>query len=566
VSFRRLISLGAVSLLLAAACTGQSPPLRPERTDGERPRNGGPIPREYRPFVRTACGLPQTWLQRIWRGYLPGRSGELEILPRQPNFVGSGLPHVGPWEFVERVPMFWYGPGFIRAQGAVDRPVTSAGIAPTQAELLGYEHRFPDGQPMTEALLPEGDRAEPPRIILTLVWDGAGRNVLSEWPDAWPNLRGLMREGTWFENATVGSSPTSSAQIHATIGTGAFPRRHGLVGHSLRTQNGDIIAPWRDGPGQLLLPTLADLYDQAMGNEPIVGGLGTAAIQLGFLGHGAAREGGDRDLAVLREAKNAETLAAEGGRWNLDEDLRAFYEFPEYANDLPSLRQYRLELDAADGARDGRWLGHAFSDDLLQRGFHTPARIPYQTRLIEEVIEREGFGADEVPDLLFLNYKVIDYVGHTWTLNGPEMRDTLRTQDEYLPALVEALDRAAGEGRWAMLLTSDHGSTPSPDVSGAFRISSAAVHSAVNSFDSDGDDTPVAETVKQTEIFVNEAELEENGFTLADVAERLMELTQQETVIPGDPIRDPNAKVFAAAFPSELLEALPCLAETRGRE
>ena len=27
--------------------------------------------------------------------------------------------------------MFWYGPGYIRAQGEVDRPVTLAGIAPT---------------------------------------------------------------------------------------------------------------------------------------------------------------------------------------------------------------------------------------------------------------------------------------------------------------------------------------------------------------------------------------------------------------------------------------------------
>ncbi len=62
-------------------------------------------------LVHAACALPHQWLLRTWRGWSPDRSPELQIVPREPDFVGSGLPHVGPWDYVQDVPMLWYGPG-----------------------------------------------------------------------------------------------------------------------------------------------------------------------------------------------------------------------------------------------------------------------------------------------------------------------------------------------------------------------------------------------------------------------------------------------------------------------
>ena len=45
------------------------------------------------------------------------------------------------------------------------------------------------------------------------------------------------------------------------------------------------------------------------------------------------------------------------------------------------------------------------------------------------MIRREGFGADDVPDLLYLNFKEIDYVSHVWSMNSPEMLDAVVAQD-----------------------------------------------------------------------------------------------------------------------------------------
>ena len=103
-------------------------------------------------------------------------------------------------------------------------------MAPTTGELIGFPFDAPDGHVLHDALVPA---AAPPKLVVTVIWDGAGRDVLSAWPDDWPYLRSLIPQGAWYEKAEVGSSPPSTAQIHATIGTGAFCHNHGSRGAPL---------------------------------------------------------------------------------------------------------------------------------------------------------------------------------------------------------------------------------------------------------------------------------------------------------------------------------------------
>jgi hypothetical protein len=555
----RLFARALIAILLVGACSTSSGTV-PNPTTASP--SSLPAPEILGgELAQRVCELPNEWLLRIWHGYLEGRSAELQVLPKRPNFLGQGIPHAGPWDFVQDVPMFWYGPGHIEEVGAVRAPVTLADVAATQGALVGSSFQAPDGRPLTEAFVE--DPSEPPRLVVTLIWDGAGRNVLALWPKEWPNLRRLIPNGAWFDNASIGSSPSSSAQMHAEIGTGAFPQHHGIVGHYFRL-GGEIVKAWRRGPSDFLVPALPDVYDLETDNRAIIGMLGTVAIQMGLIGHGSAWEGGDNDLVVLRTAPGAETLGAEGVTWNLPEGLRELYRFPEYANDFPPLSSYFPEIDRMDGKADGRWRGHDFESDEVQQGFHTPARIPYQTRLIQEVIERERFGMDEVPDLLFINYKLIDEIGHRFTINNLEMKDSIRVQDQYLPVLVDTLNDQVGRGNWVLLVTADHGHTPSPDLTGAFRIAQSKVLETIQqAFDHDGDDVRVVGVVKQTEIFIDQVELREQGATLRDVAEFIMGLTQQDTYVEGEPIPKPDARVFDIAFPSEMMRSLPCLPEAR---
>ncbi len=512
-------------------------------------------------LIDLACSVPHQWLLRTWRGWRPDRGAQLSYIPLQPDFVGSGLPHVGPWGYVQDVPMLWYGPGIIPAGQTLKQPVTLAGVAPTAAKLLHFDGFHPiDGQAMPSVAEPGGPI---PKLLVTLVWDAGGMNVLNYWPDSHPYLDSLIPKGTWFSDATVGSSPTSTAQDHATIGTGDFPDHSGIVGHHLVIGT-KLTSPWNDGPAFLIEPTLADIYDRALGNKPVVGIVGTVDIHFGMIGHGAFFTGGDHDVALTRSVIGGNTLTSEGFTWNLPTRDAPYFRLAGYANKVPGFNNDVRELDQADGKLDGLWRGNSI--DQLLKGFDTPARTPYEERVIETVIKKERFGKDSTPDLLYLNFKEIDYVSHVWSMNSLEMKDAVVAQDLALKRFVSFLNQQVGVGNWAMVLTADHGAMPDPAVSGGYQISTAPIQAGINAtFDTNGDKTPIVELVQPSQVFLDTDELEKNGYTVDDVARYIMTLTQAQTAGPGQTVNPATAndKVFQAAFPSDLMAHLPCLPEAR---
>jgi hypothetical protein len=532
-------SVSAAVLCLAVACSGSPPPGTAPTIGAATTASPSPAGIARGPFARMACDLPENWLLRILRGYHPERGGEIQILPKQPNFFGAWT-HSGPWEYLQHVPLFLYGPGHVPPVGEVGRPVTVADLAPTMGEYLGYPFPTPDGRPLHEAIEPGGD---PPKLILVVVWDSGGRNVMEHYGDAWPTVRSLIPQGAWYENATVGSSPSVTPAVHTTIGTGVFPDRHGVL--DLRIRQGEkLVGPILSGPQYLLEPTLADVYDRDSGNQPVVG-LVASEPTLGMMGRGSFAEGGDKDIA----------LGQREGEWGLTPENRKYFTFRDYVNEISGLDAAIRELDAADGQLDGLWLGEdTFSDPYYI--LKTPAYAEYQTGVLREVIRREGFGADDVPDLLFTNYKQIDQVGHQWSFPSPQMEAVIASSDKAVGDLVRILDQEVGQGEWVLALTADHGSTPTSEHSGGFQIDQRALIEDVNDAFDDGDDVEVIQSFRVTQLWMNMAELEESGATLEDVSRFLMRYTQADNK-PGE-ADSPEASVLQAAFPSNVLEGLPC--------
>jgi hypothetical protein len=546
--------------VLAVSCTAGNGEPRSGRSPGGATGTAStsisPTIREGA-LARDACrNADRDVLLRTWRGMRLDWSGDIQIVPREPNFVNGGLTHATPFDYTQDVPVFLYGPGFV-APGVYDRPITLADLAPTTGALMKFPFRARDGRAQTQALLPEADRGLP-RLVVTVIWDSAGNDVLERWPDSWPYLASLLPEGAWFTNATVGASPSNTPIGHATIGTGAFPMHHGFVDEYIRV-NGRLQKPNENGPGFLLEPTLADLYDRAMGNEPEVGAIATLAAHVMMMSHGSQWGGADRDIAVTREKEFGETAGAESVSWNLTSDMAPFYDLPAYVNELPPLAEYVDDVDRADGALDGMWRDNDI--EQLSNGFDTPARTPFQQTLVETLIAREGFGSDEVPDLLYLNYKAIDTIGHKFSADGIEMSDAVETQDSALERFVDFLDETVGEGEWVLVLAADHGTQRDPATSGAFMIDLAKLESGLSDRFDDGDEVPLIQRVRPTEIWLDTVELRENGFTLVQVSQWLLGLTQAQTFknqnVP-EPGREGDT-VFAAALPSSILASLPCL-------
>ncbi|MFN2490907.1 MAG: alkaline phosphatase family protein [Actinomycetota bacterium] len=404
--------------------------------------------------IERGCALERRYLVRIWRGAHEGRSVDLTVVPQEPNYLGSFSvgSHAGPWDYVQRVPLVFYGPGRIRPLGRIEVPATTADVYATVGRLLNVGLKGRDGVARSGIL--RKARAGVPKLVLTVVWDGVGRNVLRRWPQRWPVLDRMERKGASFLNATVGSSPSVTPPVHSTLGTGTFPRKSGVTQTYQRNEEGQIIEVFARGdPSVLERTTYADDIDAAYGNEPKVGLLAWVTWHLGMLGHGDSIPGGDADEALLVGRGGSAFPRAESP-----------YVAPPYRGDFSILEDRAAELDRADGQLDGMWLGN----DVLGKPAN-PAWMNYEGDVLLEMLERGGYGKDEVPDLLFTNFKATDLVGHYHSMDSREMADTLRAQDEQLGRIVDYLDREIGD--YVVIVTSDHGHTPSYKRTGAWPIS-----------------------------------------------------------------------------------------------
>ncbi len=551
--------------ILFVACTATDDP---DATDGPEPLAIGrgslapPVEIETAPpppggWLEAACALPPEQVERVARGYYPERSHDLMVVPRAPNFFGSftGQTHSGPWDYLQRVPLVFYGPGFIRAQGNLTTSFepTSADIAPTFAELLGSEPvGGEDSTVLKEALVPEARRPEPPRLIVTVVWDGGGRDVLNQWQDEWPNLARIVEEGTSFEDAVVGSSPSVTPAVHATIGTGVFPEEHGVVDIRQR-MNGEIVASWaRNSPDDLLVPTLADTYDQEVGNSAEIGVLGDHSWHFGMVGHGSYLEGGDRDIAVITRLNGA-----------VSTNVR-YYELPGYIEEVDGFEEDLHTIDASDGEVNSRWLGNDLNDLRLAR--ETPVATLYQSRLIEAILTNESFGRDEIPDLFFTNYKQIDYAGHRFNLVEPEMREAVRYSDQELGELVEFLNEWVGEKRWVLALTADHGTTPYAAVTGAWPIrigeleDDLAAHFGVPKDE-------IVHAPRATGFWLNREGLAANDITAEEVADAMLDMRARDNALPVDELPPGyeerlDERIFSAVWPSSRMDDVLACTQT----
>ncbi|HEX6261413.1 MAG TPA: alkaline phosphatase family protein [Actinomycetota bacterium] len=530
----------AALLIVAAGCTGG-----PE----------DPVPDDASTIPEMLRALGADPVRQLARGYVPERSGDVVLVPAPGSTVAQwpgGLrsttdprtTHGAPWDYIARVPIILRGPGHVPAGAVPDRPVDVADIAPTIADLLAFDWEAPDARSLEEALLPDRD---PPRVITLVVHDGGGWNVLERWPEAWPFQRGLAAEGTTFGNATVGSAPPITAPIHANMGTGTYPRTHGIAENTGRLPDGSLgeLFFHEADPRLMEAETVADAWDVAQGNEAWVGLVGYEAWHLGMMSRGTRHPGGDRDVAVLWDHRETDDLFT-------NEEV---YRMPEYLRGREALEERVHELDLADGAADRRWM-QADLDDIFFIPA-TPAFVEYQTDLVLEMIEREGIGTDDVTDLLFVELKPSDNAGHLWNMESPMFEEVLRAQDRAVERIVGALDERVGPDRHVVIVSADHGQSPRPDVVEGLRIDRFRVQEALN----DAFGAEVVEAVHPDDLYLRWDVLGEIGATAEDVARAAASLRFDQVAPQGTDLEALSeelaaARPFAAAIPVRRLVGL----------
>ena len=169
------------------------------------------------------------------RGYFPGRSGQVFVVPKQGDIVTYKDPlypfmHGSPWDYDTRIPILFYGAPFVKS-GAFSGAAKQQDIAPTLGAIVGVPAPATyTGRVLTEAIA--GATAKP-RIVSVIVLDAMRADYFDTYAAVMPTLTRLRREGAWFENARTVVLPTVTGVGHANIGTGSDPRFHGITVNNL---------------------------------------------------------------------------------------------------------------------------------------------------------------------------------------------------------------------------------------------------------------------------------------------------------------------------------------------
>jgi hypothetical protein len=549
---RRVLALAA--LFGAVAATGGAALGRTIR------RLTRPDPRPIQEAMATDLG--GEYMELVARAYHPGRSGDLQLLvapfnsANYPQESVSLVPndprtsHASVWMYLERVPLVVFGPGIAAADSS--ERVSLADVAPTIAQLIGFDGFLElgrEGRPLPGIERPE----EPPELVVTFVIDGGGWNVLQEFPDAWPNLRRLMREGATFRDAIHGSFPAVTASAHATIGTGAFPRTHGITGHNLRDGRRARKAYGELGhanPGDILVPTLADLWSEGTGGRAWVGELGYQIWHLGMLGRGTTSTeplpADRRPVAVYWDEVSDE----QGWRTQNDE----LYRLPVTVPALDVFEGHQAAY-VPDPARNPEF------DPSTKKNLHccsTPV-IAYQGDLVEATLRDEPIGSADETGLLFINYKAPDYTGHVYGMFDPMTGNALRDVDEQLGRLVDQLE-ATYPGRYALIVTADHGQCPLPDAAGGVRLDPIQLWDDLER-EFGGGLFGVVQNVVPSEVYLHADVLWDAGDTREDMASWLRDYPYRRNLgayVPRDAIEQEllDRQQFAAVFATTFLDTL----------
>ena len=392
--------------------------------------------------------LRQVFLERFASAYFPGRTGQILVVPRQGHIIttrdaSAKYMHGSPWPYDSRIPFLISGPAFIRP-GTYPGPVGQGDMAPTLAALLGVPMPGTStGRPQRAILKPGAGR---PRLILLAVLDGMRADYFDRHASVLPTLTRLRKQGAWFSNAEVSHLPSITSVGHATIATGAAPRVHGMVANAFFDRVAGHAADVYPNlsPRLLMALTLADAWNlETDGRAIIIGQGSTPRAAVALAGHGACLLNGRPVIAVSYNDKS--------GRWETNSEC---YRLPDYLED-------RNARELWEGT-DGLWMGHPIASPGDVRGSAPFSR--FETDALSLMIEREPLGADETADLVLVNLKTPDYVGHRYGPDSPEIHEALAALDRDLATVIAALDAKVGRDRYVVAITADHGMPPEPDT------------------------------------------------------------------------------------------------------
>jgi predicted AlkP superfamily pyrophosphatase or phosphodiesterase len=301
----------------------------------------------------------------------------------------------------------------------------------------------------------------------------------------------FLKQGGNFVNAHYLHSQTLTAPGHAVIMSGTYPCMNGIIANK-----------WYDPvKGE-------DVYCVGDPDSPLIGGFRSSGRSpQNFIGTTVGdqlRESNNGRSKVISISRKDRSAILMGGKmatayWLVDS---AYTTSTYYMEKLPDWvmafnRSNRInvfrgrlwkrvlsedEYTLVQGTDDlfteqiGAGLARVFphqigrnSPKMSRSDFYGAFRkSPFESELLVEMAKQavinENLGQQDVPDILCLSFAATDAVGHSYGPHSHEIMDLIIRTDRLLEDFFNFLDQKIGLENCAIVLTSDHGVMPMPEV------------------------------------------------------------------------------------------------------
>jgi predicted AlkP superfamily pyrophosphatase or phosphodiesterase len=341
-------------------------------------------------------------------------------------------------------------------------------------------------------------RPDPPRLVVIVVVDQFRADYPQMYGQQWQHgLRRLFDRGAVFRKAAYPYAGSLTCAGHSTIGTGALPAVHGMIGNSwydratrrtVLCSNDPQANPVafgggrgveHHGPISLMAPTFADeLRRQARRPPTIVSMALKPRSAIGLGGHG-----GPGTIIVWEE---------DNGTWSTSDRFTntPWPAVDRFVTDHPLAKAYGqtwtkllpesayLYADDAPGENSpipwGRTFPHVLEspagkpDNLFVNAWErSPWSDEYVADMAIDLIDTLKLGSQPGTDMLAVSFSTLDGVGHEYGPRSHEVQDVLARLDVTIGRLLAAIERAVGNN-YVLAMSADHGVATIPEqVEGA---------------------------------------------------------------------------------------------------
>lgn len=347
-------------------------------------------------------------------------------------------------------------------------------------------------EPAGAPAAPAAAAKAPPKLVVFLVVDGLPmRQVLAYREQLQADgFKRFLDQGAWFSDARYVHGHTVTAAGHATMLTGAYPQRTGIISNEWNDaqtfapvyNTGDTAYQYIDhktdplagtSPRNLRAETVGDVLRTRQPASKVIGISGKD--------RGAILPAGHKGTAYMYMSEDGQFASStyymqSHPQWvrdfNAAKPADAFFGkawaplLPEsaYAGSVPDGQPWQFNggngnrLPAVLGAKHEK-PGPLFYGNILPSPYGDELTLAFA----RAAIEGEQLGADAQTDILSVSLSSHDYVNHAF---GPESRlshDHFLHLDRYLQGFFQYLDQRVGRANYLVMLTADHGFADSPD-------------------------------------------------------------------------------------------------------